>query len=783
MSNCCNHPEPAPEPEPEPVEAGSCCQGHGSHDEVSPSDGAKYFCPMCPGVESDKPGDCPKCGMALERNPSWKAATKTQYTCPMHPEVVRDHPGDCPICGMVLEPMTPAVDDEDDEDEGGEERDLRRRLWIAGILTLPVFLLAMAHLFPAVGHDHWVNGDISRWIQAILSTPVVLWAGAPFFRRGWVSLRTGHWNMWTLISIGVGAAYLYSVVALLLPSLFPAAMRMDGKVAFYFEAAAVIIVLVIVGQWLEARARSRTGSAIRALLDLAPPTARRITDSGDEEVPLDEVVAGDHLRVRPGDKIPVDGVVTEGRSSVDESMLTGESLPLEKTTGDKVSGGTLNTTGSFVMKAELVGDETLLSQIVEMVAQAQRSRAPIQGLADKVASYFVPTVLLVAVLTFALWWWLGPDPRLAFAIVNAVAVLIIACPCALGLATPMSIMVGVGRGAREGVLVKDAAALERLEKVTTLLVDKTGTLTEGRPHFSLAIPAGDESPERLLHLAASLEQSSEHPLASAVVNAANEANLSLLPVEDFASTTGGGVAGRIDGHQVLIGKADFLREKGVADLDAMEAKAEERQAQGETALFMAIDGEVAGLLTVSDPIKATTAEALASLHELGVKVIMLTGDHERTAGAVAKKLGLTNFKAGVTPADKIAEVRRLHDSGEVVAMAGDGINDAPALAAADVGIAMGTGTDVAMQSAGVTLVKGDLRAIAKAIHLSRATLRNIRQNLVFAFLYNALGIPIAAGVLYPFFGLLLSPILAGAAMSLSSVSVITNALRLGRVKL
>jgi Cu+-exporting ATPase len=717
--------------------------------------------------------------MALERNPSWKAPVSVTYTCPMHPEVVSDHPGDCPKCGMALEPVRSAASDDEEEDH--EANDLRRRLIIAGILTLPVFVLAMAHLFPGLGHDHWINGEVSRWIQAGLSSPVVLWAGAPFFRRGWVSLRTGHWNMWTLISIGVGAAYLYSLVAFFFPGLFPASMRTHGGVGLYFEAAAVIIVLVIVGQWLEARARSRTGSAIRALLDLAPPTARRVTDTGDEEVPLSDVVVGDKLRVRPGDKIPVDGIIIEGSSPIDESMLTGESMPVAKSPGDAVSGGTVNGTGGFVMEAQRVGDETLLSQIVAMVAQAQRSRAPIQGLADKVASYFVPTVLIIAVLTFGLWWWLGPEPRLAFAIVNAVAVLIIACPCALGLATPMSIMVGVGRGAREGILVKDAAALERLEKVTTLLVDKTGTLTEGRPRFSLVLPVGETTPDKLLQLAASLEQSSEHPLAAAVVRGAEEKGLTLLPVAEFASSTGGGVSGRVDGRLVVIGKSDFLREEGVSGIDALESDAEERQTLGETALFIALDGAAAGLLTVADPVKTTTAEALRDLDELGVKVIMLTGDHERTAGAVAKVLGLTDFKAGVTPADKIAEVRRLHGLGEVVAMAGDGINDAPALAAADVGIAMGTGSDVAMQSAGVTLVKGDLRAIAHAIHLSRATLRNIRQNLVFAFLYNGLGIPIAAGLLYPVFGLLLSPILAGVAMSLSSVSVISNALRLGKV--
>lgn len=778
MSNCCQ--DPAPEPEPEPVKAGSCGHGHGSDEVVKASSEAKYFCPMCRGVESDKPGDCPKCGMALERNPSWKAPVSVTYTCPMHPEVVSDQPGDCPKCGMALEPVRSPGEGDGEEDH--EANDLRRRLFIAGILTLPVFVLAMAHLFPGLGHDHWINGEVSRWIQAVLSTPVVLWAGAPFFRRGWVSLRTGHWNMWTLISIGVGAAYLYSLVAFFFPGLFPASMRTHGGVGLYFEAAAVIIVLVLVGQWLEARARSRTGSAIRALLDLAPPTARRVTDTGDEEVPLSDVVVGDRLRVRPGDKIPVDGIIIEGSSPIDESMLTGESMPVAKSPGDAVSGGTVNGTGGFVMEAQRVGDETLLSQIVAMVAQAQRSRAPIQGLADKVASYFVPTVLIIAVLTFGLWWWLGPEPRLAFAIVNAVAVLIIACPCALGLATPMSIMVGVGRGAREGILVKDAAALERLEKVTTLLVDKTGTLTEGRPRFSLVLPVGETTPDKLLQLAASLEQSSEHPLAAAVVRGSEEKGLTLLPVAEFASSTGGGVSGRVDGRLVVIGKSDFLREEGVSGIDALESDAEERQALGETALFIALDGAAAGLLTVADPVKTTTAEALRDLNELGVKVIMLTGDHERTAGAVAKVLGLTDFKAGVTPADKIAEVRRLHGLGEVVAMAGDGINDAPALAAADVGIAMGTGTDVAMQSAGVTLVKGDLRAIAHAIHLSRATLRNIRQNLVFAFLYNGLGIPIAAGLLYPFFGLLLSPILAGVAMSLSSVSVITNALRLGRVK-
>lgn len=747
-----------------------------------PSAGAKYFCPMCPGVESDRPGDCPKCGMVLERNPAWKPAPRTVYTCPMHPEVVSDKPGDCPKCGMALEPVR--AHQEEAEEENGEERDLRRRLLVSSILTVPVFVLAMAHLLPGLGHDHWVNGHVSRWIQALLSTPVVVWAGAPFFRRGWNSLRSGHWNMWTLISIGVGAAYAFSLVAFLFPSFFPHSMRDHGQVALYFESAAVIIVLVIVGQWLEARARSRTGSAIRALLDLAPPTARRVREDGaDEEVPLDAVVVGDRLRVRPGEKVPVDGHVSQGASAVDESMLTGEPIPVEKSVGDSVSGGTLNGTGSFVMTAQKVGNETLLAQIIDMVAHAQRSRAPIQGLADKVAAIFVPAVLVISVLTFALWMWLGPEPRIAYAIVNAVAVLIIACPCALGLATPMSIMVGVGRGATAGILVKDAAALEKLEKVTTLLIDKTGTLTEGKPRFVEAIPLGEMSKAQMLDMAASLEQSSEHPLASAIVNAAKENGRALLPVQEFKSFTGGGVSGHVNGRNLLIGKAGFLRDHNVQRLEKLEQEAATRQDQGETALLMAIDGVAAGLLAVADPVKSTTREALDDLRALGIKVEMLTGDHQRTAQAIAAQLGLPEFKAGVTPADKIAEVHKLHGEGKTVAMAGDGINDAPALAAADVGIAMGTGSDVAMKSAGVTLVKGDLRAIAKAIHLSRATLKNIRQNLLFAFLYNALGIPLAAGVLYPFFGLLLSPIVAGAAMSLSSVSVIGNALRLSRTRL
>ncbi|MFZ2277070.1 MAG: copper-translocating P-type ATPase, partial [Prosthecobacter sp.] len=619
--------------------------------------------------------------------------------------------------------------------------------------------------------------------QFILSTPVVLWAGAPFFRRGWRSLLTRHFNMWTLIMLGVGAAYLFSVVAMLAPAVFPESMQMHGKVGIYFEAAAVIIVLVLLGQVLELRARSRTGSAIKALLNLAPPTARQVADGGDKEVPLDQVKVGDLLRVVPGDKVPVDGTVTEGHSNVEESMITGEPLPVEKKVGDKVTGGTVNGPGSFVMRAERVGSDTLLGQIVNMVAEAQRSRAPIQGLADKVAGIFVPVVLAVSVLTFVLWMWLGPEPRLAHAIVNAVAVLIIACPCALGLATPMSIMVGVGRGAQEGVLVKNAEALERLEKITTLVVDKTGTLTQGKPKLMDVHPAGGFDPEEFLRLAASLEQNSEHPLAAAIVQGAKDRGVVFEAVTDFRSVTAGGVIGTIAGHAVMIGKPAFLRNEKITGLEPLETASTKLQEEGKTAMYVAIDGKPAGVLAVADPIKSTTPEAIRDLQALGLKIVMLTGDNRRTAAVVAKQLGLDAVEAEIEPAGKVAHVKKLREEGKHVAMAGDGINDAPALSEAEVGIAMGTGTDVAMQSAGVTLVKGDLRGIAKAIRLSRATMRNIRQNLFFAFLYNALGIPVAAGVLYPFFGLLLSPMLAGAAMSLSSVSVITNALRLRRVKL
>ena len=703
------------------------------------------------------------------------------YTCPMHPEVQQDHPGDCPKCGMALEPqtLTASTDDEDN----AELRDMTKRFWVGAALTLPVFVLAMAHLIPVLGGQSWVVGHVSRWTQFVLTAPVVCWAGWPFFKRGWRSVVTLHLNMFTLIAIGVGAAFVFSAVAMLVPSLFPDTMRHEGKVGIYFEAAAMIIVLVLLGQVLELRARNRTGSAIKALLNLAPPTARQVAPGGDHEVPLDQVHVGDWLRVVPGDKVPVDGEVVEGHSSVEESMLTGEPLPVEKSAGDKVTGGTVNGPGSFVMRAERVGSDTLLGQIVQMVAEAQRSRAPIQGLADKVAGVFVPIVLAVSVLTLVVWMWIGPEPKLAHAIVNAVAVLIIACPCALGLATPMSIMVGVGRGAQEGVLVKNAEALQQLEKVTTLVVDKTGTLTEGKPRLMDVLPVDGLDARDLLRLAASLEQNSEHPLAAAIVQGAKEQSLNLDEVTDFRSVTAGGVVGTVAGRPVLVGKPEFLRNEKIAGLESLEASAVKLQEEGKTAMFVAIDGKPAGVLAVADPIKATTAEAIKQLHALGLELVMLTGDNRRTAAAVARQLGLDAVEAEIEPAGKVDYVKKLRAAGKCVAMAGDGINDAPALSEAEVGIAMGTGTDVAMQSAGITLVKGDLRGTAKAIRLSRATMWNIRQNLAFAFLYNALGIPVAAGVLYPSFGLLLSPIIAGAAMSLSSVSVISNALRLRNVRL
>ena len=756
---------------------------HSHHDHnhggagVQPAKNAKYYCPMCEGVVSDRPGDCPKCGMALERNPAFVEPAHTIYTCPMHPQIEQDHPGSCPICGMALEPKTVSAGPEDD----AELRDMTRRLWIGGALTVPVFALAMFHLVPA--YSHVAGSSLSRWVQFVLSAPVVLWAGWPFFVRGAKSFRSGHWNMFTLIALGVGAAWLYSLTALFLPDAFPPAMRVHGMVDVYFETAAVIVVLVLLGQVLELRARARTSTAIKALLNLSPPTALHVSEGGDVEIALAEVKTGDRLRVRPGAKVPVDGLIEEGSSSVDESMLTGESLPVEKRAGDRVTGGTVNGTGGFILRTEKIGADTMLARIVQMVAEAQRSRAPIQGLVDKVAGLFVPAVVLIAIATFVTWHFFGPEPRLAYAIVNAVAVLIIACPCALGLATPMSIMVSVGRGAQAGILVKNAEVLELLGKVKWLVVDKTGTLTEGKPRLTDAVISGGIDEATLVQFAASLERASEHPLAAAIIRGAEDRKLALLPVTDFRSVTAGGVAGRMNGRLVLVGKPKFLETEGIALTPALTDRAAALQAEGKTVVFAAVDGNAAGLLAVADPIKESTPEAVTQLRALGIKLVMATGDNRRTAEAVAKKLGIDDFQAEVEPADKIHRVEELRRKGGLVAMAGDGINDAPALAAADVGIAMGTGTDVAMESAGVTLVKGDLRGLAKAIALSRATMSNIRLNLFFAFVYNTLGVPIAAGLLYPFTGTLLSPMIAGLAMAFSSVSVITNALRLRHLRL
>jgi len=701
------------------------------------------------------------------------------WTCPMHPEVRQDHPGACPICGMALEPEMVSHD----TGPSAELIDMTRRFRIGLALALPVFALEMGgHLFPLV--HRLVPMSLSAWIQLALATPVALWAGWPFFERGWASLKSRNLNMFTLIAMGTGVAWLYSVVAVLAPGLFPPAFRdAHGNVAVYFEAAAVITVLVLLGQVLELRARERTSGAIRALLGLAPRTARRLLpDGAEEEVSLDLIAVGDRLRVRPGEKVPVDGTVLEGRSSLDESMVTGESMPVTKTASDNVIGGTLNQTGALVMAATRVGRDTMLARIVQMVAEAQRSRAPIQRMADRVSGWFVPAVLGVAVLAFAAWGLWGPEPRLAHGLIAAVAVLIIACPCALGLATPMSIMVGVGRGARLGVLIKNAEALERLEKVDTLVVDKTGTLTEGRPAVTAIVPAPGHAEPDLLRLAAAVERASEHPLALAIVAAAEQRGLAIAPVADFDSPTGRGAMGRVEGSRILLGNARFLTDQGVGT-GALEPAAEELRASGATAIFIGIDGKAAGVIAVADPVKQTTPEALAALRAEGVRVVMLTGDNRTTAMAVAARLGITEVEAEVLPDQKSAIVARLRQQGRVVAMAGDGVNDAPALAAADVGIAMGTGTDVAIESAGVTLLKGDLTGIVRARRLSRATMRNIRQNLVFAFAYNAAGVPVAAGLLYPLFGILLSPMIAAAAMALSSVSVVTNALQLDRSRL
>jgi len=716
--------------------------------------------------------------LAREKAPEPEMPAGTIYTCPMHPEIRQVGPGSCPICGMALEPEVASLD----TGPNPELADMTRRFWIGGALALPAVVLEMGgHL--AGPHD-WIDPALSNWIQLVVTTPAVLWAGWPFFVRGWQSLVTRNLNMFTLIAMGTGVAYVYSVVATVAPQIFPATFRShDGAVAVYFEPAAVITVLVLLGQVLELRARDATSGAIKALLQLAPKTARRVdADGGEHEVEIDALHAGDHLRVRPGEKVPVDGIILEGRSALDESLVTGESMPVTKEPGAKVIAGTLNQSGGFIMRADKVGRETLLSQIVQMVADAQRSRAPIQRLADQVAGWFVPTVIAVAIAAFAAWAWFGPEPRLAFGLVAAVSVLIIACPCALGLATPMSIMVGVGRGAQAGVLIKNAEALERMEKIDTLVVDKTGTLTEGKPKVVAIVPAAGFAENDILRIAASVERASEHPLADAIVRAAKEKQLTLAQVEQFDSPTGKGATGKIDGRSIVLGNARYLGSIGI-DTRALDAEAERMRQDGATVINMAVDGKLAGLFAIADPVKASTPEALRALADEGIKVIMLTGDNRTTAEAVARRLGIAEVEAEVLPDQKSAVVTKLQKAGRSVAMAGDGVNDAPALAAAEVGIAMGTGTDVAMESAGVTLLGGDLTGIVRARRLSQATMSNIRQNLFFAFIYNAAGIPIAAGILYPAFGILLSPIIAAAAMALSSVSVVGNALRLRGTRL
>lgn len=747
---------------------------------AAPSGGTvKYVCPMDPEVLESKPGACPICGMALEPADVTAGSTRTDYTCPMHPEIVQSAPGTCPICGMALEPRTVEV-----EEANPELVDMTRRFWQSVILGAPILALMISDMLPGRPMHQFFSGSTLVWFQFVLATPVVLWIGRPLFERAWTSLVNRRLNMFTLIGLGTGAAYLYSVAATLVPGWFPASFRgHGGELAVYFEPAVAIIALVLLGQVLELRARSRTSSALKALLGLAPKTARVIRPDGrEDDIPLEQVQVGDRLRVRPGEKIPVDGVVLEGTSAVDESMVTGESIPVEKQPGQKVVGATVNGTGGFVMRAERVGRETLLSQIVRMVGEAQRTRAPIQRVADVVAAYFVPIVILVAVVTFSIWALYGPEPRMAYALLNAVAVLIIACPCALGLATPMSIMVGTGRGATAGVLIRNAEALETLAKVDVLVVDKTGTLTEGKPRLMTAMPLPPITEAELLRLAAGLEQSSEHPLAAAIVSGAREKGIVPAKARNFRSFTGKGVRGTVEGREVAVGTAQFLDELNI-ETTPLSGRAEPLRHEGQTVMFVAIDGKPAGLLGVADPIKASTPEAIDLLHRDGLRLVMLTGDSKTTAQAVARRLHIDEVQAEVLPEQKTEVIKRLQVDGHVVAMAGDGINDAPALAQAQVGIAMGTGTDVAMESAGVTLVKGDLRAIVRARRLSRGTMRNIRQNLFFAFVYNTLGVPVAAGVLYPFVGVLLSPMIASAAMTFSSVSVIANALRLRRLAL
>ncbi|MBK9314756.1 MAG: heavy metal translocating P-type ATPase [Acidobacteria bacterium] len=741
----------------------------------------EYTCPMDPEVVQKGPGACPKCGMALEPMNPVPQLTKTEYVCPMHPEIVRDSPGACPICGMALEPRVTTIE----EEENPELKDMKRRFMVGLGLTLPVFLLAMSEMLPGQPLQHTFPTRLLAMIQFALSTPVVLWCGWPFFQRGWASIVNRSPNMFTLIAIGTGTAWLYSVIAAFFPDIFPASFRgHGGGVAVYFEAAAVITTLVLLGQVLELRARSRTSSSIRMLLGLAPKTGRILrADGREEDIPLDRIVQGDRLRVRPGEKVPVDGVVTEGNSSVDESMVTGEPIPVEKSAGSKVTGGTVNGTGAFIVRAERVGSDTLLAQIVRMVSEAQRSRAPIQRLADTVSAWFVPLVILASIITFVVWSLIGPEPRFVYALVNAVAVLIIACPCALGLATPMSIMVGTGRGATAGVLIRNAEALETLERVDTLVIDKTGTLTEGKPRLVSIVPKNGIDDNRLLAFAAGLERASEHPLAAAIVGRAEELSIALSPVDNFASVTGLGVTGRVDGRQVALGNQRLMDKLGVTIESTILEEAEALRVRGQTVMLSSIDGRFAGLLGVADPIKESSREAINQLKKDGLRLVMLTGDNATTANAVARELGIDDVTAEVLPDHKTDVIKRLQGEGRIVAMAGDGINDAPALAQAQVGIAMGTGTDVAMESAGITLVKGDLRGIVRARRLSRATMKNIRQNLFFAFFYNALGVPIAAGVLYPFIGLLLSPMIASAAMTFSSVSVISNALRLRKTTL
>lgn len=749
-------------------------------DVPSPPPASDYFtCPMHPEIRRSEPGSCPKCGMALEPIARTEQSSQRKYVCPMHPEIVRDAPGNCPKCGMALEPRQISSE----ETENRELSDMKRRFWLCLILTFPVFVIAMGHGLVETWLSPWFSTQDIRVLEFVLATPVVLWGGWPFFQRGWQSLRHLNLNMFTLIAMGIGVAWIYSVTATFFAGLFPPTVRnADGTVDVYYEAAAVITTLVLLGQVLELKARSQTSQAIKMLLQLAPKTARRVSDGKEEDIPLEQVQVGDILRIRPGEKIPVDGVVQEGHSSVDEAMITGEPIPVEKTSGDKLIGATINDSGTLLMRAEKVGSDTLLARIVDMVSEAQRSRAPIQKLADIVAAYFVPAVMLIASITLLAWWLWGPEPRLAHAVVNAVAVLIIACPCALGLATPMSIMVGTGRGAQNGVLIKNAEVLEIMEKIDILVVDKTGTLTEGKPRLLSTLPAEDFTADIILRYAASLEQGSEHPLAAAIVKGANEKNIALLSVENFEAVSGKGVTGQIDEHRVVLGNEHLLSDENV-DTSALNPQIEMLQRQGQTVIFIAVDGQAGGIIGVADPIKASTREALADLHQSGVGVVMLTGDNRVTASAVAGELGIDQVEAEVLPQQKAEVVKRLQNDGHIVAMAGDGINDAPALAQAHVGIAMGSGTDVAMESAGVTLIKGDLRGIARSRQLSKATMKNIRQNLFFAFVYNAIGVPVAAGVLYPFFGLLLSPMIAAAAMSFSSVSVIANALRLRSLSL